>query len=101
MQIPVIDEKGDTHEKTVKSIRTQVFEGLERPNSVLFLDEYNTAPDDVRAIFYSLVNEHRVPDSESPTGQHVFKNMIFAIAAINPATKAYGDAVHELNDAEK
>lgn len=101
MQIPVITEDGETKKKSVKAIRTEIFKGLEKPNSVLFLDEYNTAEDEVRAVLYSLMNEHRVPDSEEPNGQHVFKNMLFTVAAINPANDNYGSAVHELNDAEK
>ena len=80
--------------------------GLDRPNSVLFLDEYNRqVKPQIRASLYTLINEHRIVGDDvdkdgNSTGTHYFKNMLFTIAAINPAVPTDKGAV-ELNDAEK
>lgn len=73
---------------------------LEKPNSVLFLDEYNRqVKQSIRGSLYSLINNHRIP-GPGPTKTHTFQNMLFTIAAINPTTKSDKGAT-ALNDAEK
>lgn len=74
--------------------------GLDQENSVLFLDEYNRQiKPHIRASLYTLINEHRIV-GDGPNNQHEFKNMLFTIAAINPAVPTDKGAA-ELNDAEK
>lgn len=73
---------------------------LEKPNSVLFLDEYNRqVKPHIRASLYTLINEHKIV-GEGPDGMHEFKNMLFTIAAINPSVPTDKGAA-DLNDAEK
>ena len=72
---------------------------LEKPNSVLFLDEYNRqVKPHIRASLYTLINEHKIV-GDGPDGLHEFKNMLFTIAAINPAVSTDKGAA-PLNDAE-
>jgi hypothetical protein len=74
--------------------------GLEKKDSVLFLDEYNRqVKPNIRASLYTLINEHKIV-GDGPNRQHEFKNMLFTIAAINPAVHTDKGAA-PLNDAEK
>lgn len=73
---------------------------LDQPDSVLFLDEYNRqVKPHIRASLYTLINEHKIV-GDGPNGLHEFKNMLFTIAAINPAVPTDKGAA-DLNDAEK
>lgn len=76
---------------------------LDRPNSVLLLDEYNRQTNSqVRASLLTLINEHEIEgqDENGEPSKHYFKNLLFTIAIINPAhSKDLGAA--ELNDAER
>lgn len=72
---------------------------LDKENSVLFLDEYNRqVKQNIRASLYHLINEHKIV-GDGPGRQREFKNMLFTIAAINPAVKSDKGAT-ALNDAE-
>ena len=82
-----ITPSGDN--KTVVRLNSTEFDVLNRPNSVLFLDEYNRAPQTVRTQLLELVNSHVVPDSREPGGQRYLENFLFTIAAINPADANY------------
>jgi hypothetical protein len=74
--------------------------GLEKPRSVLFLDEYNRQiKSHIRASLLTLINEHKIV-GEGKNNQHEFKNMLFTIAAINPSVPTDKGAA-ALNDAEK
>jgi hypothetical protein len=74
--------------------------GLEKENSVLFLDEYNRQiKPNIRASLYTLINEHKIV-GDGPNRQHEFKNMLFTVAAINPSVPTDKGAA-PLNDAEK
>jgi hypothetical protein len=74
--------------------------GLEKKDSVLFLDEYNRqVKPNIRASLYTLINEHKIV-GDGPNRQHEFKNMLFTIAAINPSVPTDKGAA-PLNDAEK
>lgn len=73
---------------------------LDEPNSVLFLDEYNRqVKPSIRGSLYTLINNHKIV-GDGPNGMHEFKNMLFTIAAINPAIRTDKGA-SPLNDAEK
>ncbi len=80
-------EKGDTR---ARKISTGIFEPLEEPNSVLFLDELNRANKAVRNALLELVNSHYLPDPNNPQGgQRFLPNFLFTIATINPPTGEY------------
>jgi hypothetical protein len=71
---------------------------LERDRSVLFLDEFNRAPSELRAVLLSLINEH-VIDGNGPDGYRHFDKLLFTVACINPAVPTDPGAL-DLNDAE-
>lgn len=74
---------------TVQRLASTEFDKLDRPNSVLFLDEYNRAPKSVRTNLLELVNSHVVPDPRTESGQRYLENFLFTVAAINPANADY------------
>ena len=89
---------------TVK-LRSDVLKGLNEPRSVLFLDEYNRGRSSVRGTLLTLINDHLIDtgtDQESNvkglSGKIELKNMLFTIAAINPASGEY--TTDELDPAE-
>lgn len=73
---------------------------LDRPRSVLFLDELNrqTKPH-IRASLLTLINERCITGKDG-TGRRYFPNLLFTIACINPSVPTDKGAA-ELNDAEK
>ncbi len=80
-------DKGETR---ARKISTGIFEPLEQPNSVLFLDELNRANKAVRNALLELVNSHYLPDPNNPNGgQRFLPNFLFTIATINPPTGDY------------
>lgn len=79
----------DKETGAVKRFSSTEFDKLDRPNSVLFLDEYNRAPREVRTNLLELVNSHVIPDARSESGQRFLPNFLFTIAAINPPTADY------------
>lgn len=88
-----------TDKKTVQRLASTEFDKLNRPNSVLFLDEYNRAPKSVRTNLLELINSHVVPDPREESGQRFLENFLFTVAAINPATSNYDTDV--LDKAER
>lgn len=74
---------------SAKKVRTTEFDLLDRPNSVLFLDEYNRAPANVRGTLLTLVNDHIILDPQGEDGVKYFPNFLFTIAAINPYNGMY------------
>lgn len=83
----------------VQRLASTEFDKLNRPNSVLFLDEYNRAPKSVRTNLLELVNSHVVPDPRTESGQRYLENFLFTVAAINPANPDYD--TDEMDMAEK
>lgn len=79
----------DTGEKAASKYRTTEFDLLDRENSVLFLDEYNRAPANVRGTLLTLVNDHIILDPQGEEGVKDFPNFLFTIAAINPFNGLY------------
>lgn len=72
---------------------------LDKPRSVLFLDELNRqVKSHIRASLLTLINEHKIV-GEGENNQHTFKNLLFTIAAINPSVPTDKGAA-PLNDAE-
>lgn len=61
------------------------FDELNKPNTVLFLDEFNRANSQVRFTLAQLIDEHKIPDATEEGSYHYFDNLQLVIAAINPA----------------
>lgn len=66
------------------------FKGLLRPNSVLFIDEFNRARPSLRVLMFSLLNEHQMPwpgneDLQDDNEFIFFPNLLLVVAAQNPA----------------
>ena len=78
-------------------------DSLDRPNSILFLDEFNRqTKDQIRASLLTLINEHYIMGSgevRGMTGVRHFPNMLFTVACCNPAASTDKGAAH-LNAAE-
>lgn len=89
----------DKEGKKVNRLTSSEWDPLDRPNSVLFLDELNRAASDVRGQLLTLINNHTVSDIHSESGERFLPNFLFTIAAINPSGADY--EVGELDDAEK
>lgn len=87
--------KNDDNTNNHKIIRSHstALDPLEKPRSVLFLDEFNRADYGTRSLLLTLINSHKVIDREFP-------EMLFTIACINPAVDSDPGAT-ELLDAEK
>ena len=79
---------------------TREFASLDRPNSVLFLDEYNRAKSEIRGALLTLVQDHVVWDPTQEGEMRHLDNFLFTIAAINPPNAAYKGA-KEMDPAER
>ena len=91
------DENGNDIHKVARSF-SKSLDGLDRPKSVLFLDEFNRAAPKLRAVLLSLINEH-VVEGPGEDGFRHFKNLLFTVACINPSVPTDPGAM-DLNDAE-
>lgn len=91
------DEHGNQVHRVTRSF-SKALDALDKPNSVLFLDEFNRAAPKLRAVLLSLINEH-VVDGDGPDGFRHFDNLLFTVACINPAVPSDVGAM-DLNDAE-
>lgn len=78
---------------------SRILDSLDRENSILFLDEFNRAPEQLRASLLTLINEHAVAGPGKDGYRH-FPNLLFTIACINPSAPTDVGAI-ALNDAEK
>ena len=84
------DMKDPTSNK-VTHLSTDFLDGLDRPNSVLFLDEINRGKDSNRSALLDLINKHTIVDPNFPTGNRKFGNLLFTISVMNPAGSFGGD----------
>ena len=82
-----------------QKVGTGILDQLDRPNSVLFLDELNRARPDVRAALLTLICDHLVQDFTADGGMRFFPNFLFTVAAVNPSGKT-GYQTYELDQAE-
>lgn len=75
--------KPDSFEVAIAT--SSALSALEKPNSVLFLDEFNRQTNKgIRGSLFTLINEHYVA-GKGEGNIHYFKNLLFTIACINPA----------------
>lgn len=77
-----------------------LLDGLSRPRSVLFLDEYNRSKNSIRGTILDVVESHLIPDGSSPTGKRFMPDLLFTIGAMNPNVAGYR-GVDSLDNAEK
>lgn len=77
----------------------EMIKALEKPNSVLFLDEYNRSKTEVRGAVLTLVQNHMVWDPTEENQEKFLENFLFTVAAINPPNAAYKGA-KEMDPAE-
>jgi hypothetical protein len=70
--------------------------------TVLFLDEFNRAPQQLRAQLLTLINEHQVAgeNGEDDSGFITLHGLLFTVACINPAVATDPGAL-SLNQAER
>ena len=93
---PKLDPK--TGEYTQAPIGSKYWDGLNEPNTVLYLDELNRTGPAVRGSLLTLINDHILPMySEDPkTGKtsniKEFPNLLFTVISINPADDIFQDA---------
>lgn len=80
---------GGDEDKVARKLRTNEFDILDQPRSVLFLDEFNRARSTVRGTLLTLINDHFIPDPQVPTGKKEFPNFLFTIIAVNPFDPNY------------
>lgn len=81
--------KDDLHPGKAMRLSNSEFDKLDAANSVLFLDEFNRAPMDVRGSLLTLVNNHLINDADEDTGVRKLKGFLFTVAAINPPNANY------------
>lgn len=86
-------------DKSATRLGTSEFDSLGEPDSVLFLDEYNRGRATVRGTLLKLIQGHTLPDPAQPGSIRFMKNLLFTVAAINPADPNYNIA-DPLDDAE-
>ena len=92
---PSTDRKG-----IAQRLTTDDFDSLDKPRSVLFLDEYNRARPEVRTPLMELVNNHIIPDNREASGFRFLPNFLFTVAAVNPDTNNHRYEVIPLDSAE-
>lgn len=73
---------------------------LQKPNTVLFLDEYNRSSDAVRDLMLPIILNHSVVDPQTETSVTHLDNLLFVVAAMNPSGSRFGSA-RELGEQEK
>lgn len=91
------DSDGNDVHRVARSF-SKSLDALDKPKSVLFLDEFNRAAPKLRAVLLSLINEH-VVDGDGEDGFRHFNNLLFTVACINPSVPTDPGAM-DLNDAE-
>ena len=89
-------EKGKDGRLMQTPIASRYWDGLFKPNTVLFLDEYNRANPSVAGTLLGLINNHDLPmTTQKKDGNfdnvHHFGNILFTVIAINPAASYFSD----------
>ena len=79
----------DAERRYASKLGSREFDNLDKPNSVLFLDEYNRAPKSVRSSLMELINSHIIYDPSSEGSQRYLSNFLFTVSAINPSSMNY------------
>ena len=86
-------------DKSGSRIPTNEFDSLDEPDSVLFWDEFNRGRAKVKVTLLKLIQGHTLPDPQKKGSVKFLTNLLFTIAAVNPADPNYNIA-DPLDDAE-
>ena len=92
---PKLDPK--TGEYTQAPIGSKYWDGLNKPNTILYLDELNRTGPAVRGSLLTLINDHTLPmyseDPKTGEGKNVkyYPNILFTVISINPADDIFQD----------
>lgn len=92
---PVTDPK--TGEVTQSPIGSRYWDGLNKPNTILYLDELNRTGPAIRGSLLTLINEHTLPMTikDPKTGEiknvKEYPNILFTVVSINPADDIFQD----------
>ena len=92
---PKTDPK--TGEITQSPIGSRYWDGLNKPNTVLYLDELNRTGPAIRGSLLTLINEHTLPMTiEDPKSGEIknvkeYPNILFTVVSINPADDIFQD----------
>jgi len=102
--IPYPSTDTETGETTQSPIASKFWKNLEKPYTILFLDELNRAHTSIRGTLLSLINNHTLPafftDEKGETREtKYYPNILFTVVAINPASDIFPD-VNTLDPAE-
>ena len=96
--IPYPKVNPKTGEMTQAPINSSYWDGLKKPNTILFLDELNRTSGKIRGSLLTLINEHQLPGTivDPNTGEQIdnvisFPNILFTVIAINPADDVFTD----------
>lgn len=85
--------------KYATRLGTKEFEQLKKPNSVLFLDEFNRARADVRSALLTLIQNHIVWSPYEEGEVEFLDNLLFTVVAMNPNNASYG-GTNKMDNAE-
>lgn len=98
--VPLRDDNGDI--RNVVKFRSKKHNALEKPNSVLFLDELNRQQSEaLRGTLLDILNDKsiEITNEDGTDAKHTFNNLLFCIVAMNPSAENDLGAT-ELNAAE-
>lgn len=94
------DAKGNVIGHRVQNLTNNRFDPLDMPGqSVLFIDEINRSYTSDRSSLLKIIQEHKIPDSNSKTADHYLKNLLFVIGAMNPGGNGVYEGAELLDDA--
>lgn len=96
----IVTKDPDDPKHATRIVTDEFINALNKPNTVLFLDEYNRSKTEIRGAILTLVQNHIVIDPSEPDGKKFLENLLFTIAAINPPNASYKGA-KDLDPAEK
>lgn len=96
--IPLRDTE---HPDKIKIMQLEFFDELDDPNhpKVVFLDEYNRAPEDCTAKILTFLNQRSLIDPNTGKKRRL-RGLVFTVAAMNPYLREDKGA-HQLNAASK
>lgn len=98
--VPLRDDSGGI--RNVVKFRSKKLNALEKPNSVLFLDELNRQQSEaLRGTLLDILNDKsiEITNEDGTDAKHTFNNLLFCIVAMNPSAENDLGAT-ELNAAE-
>lgn len=98
--VPLRDDNGGI--RNVVKFRSKKLNALEKPNSVLFLDELNRQQSEaLRGTLLDILNDKsiEITNEDGTDAKHTFNNLLFCIVAMNPSAENDLGAT-ELNAAE-